>query len=157
MFFAFRAEALGFVLGMVQLVGNLFVAHDKLLRKAFAHHTLVEFEIEALMLDKRSRKVVQVDLSEHADEQMQHADGAGNLLIGKYLVEEQQVRAPHAGTVAVDDTFDAVARGFHIGHGAVAVDIENHAQEAVDEQMVLKEAMATGTVRLDGVGQKVAA
>lgn len=157
MFFSFRGEALGFVLGMVQLVGNLFVAHDKLLRKAFVHHALVEFEIEALMLDERSRKVVQVNLTEGPDEQAQQTDGARGFLVGKHLIEEQQVGAQHAGAVAVDDALDAVSRGLQKIHGAVAVDIEDHAQETVDEQMILKEAMATGTVRLDGVGQKVAA
>ena len=157
MFFSFRGEALGFVLGMVQLVGNLFVAHDKLLRKAFVHHALVEFEIETALLDERHRQVVQVNLTEGPDEQAQQTDGARGFLVGKHLIEEQQVGAQHAGAVAVDDALDAVSRGLQKIHGAVAVDIEDHAQETVDEQMILKEAMATGTVRLDGVGQKVAA
>ena len=93
MFFSFRGEALGFVLGMVQLVGNLFVAHDKLLRKAFVHHALVEFEIETALLDERHRQVVQVNLTEGPDEQAQQTDGARGFLVGKHLIEEQHYNA----------------------------------------------------------------
>ena len=141
---------------MVQFVGDLLVAHNVALREAFAHHAVVEVEIETALLDERHRQVVQVNLTEGPDEQAQQTDGARGFLVGKHLIEEQQVGAQHAGAVAVDDALDAVSRGLQKIHGAVAVDIEDHAQETVDEQMVLQPAVAAGSVRLGGAGQKVA-
>lgn len=141
---------------MVSGIGFLFVLHNIAVGEAFVHHAPVKCQIELLVLNERTGEVVEIDLAEGADEQTEHAQRRGRGTVGEHLIGEQQVGAQLKVAGTVDDALDAVARGLESGHGIVAVAVEDHAQETVDELMVLQPAVTVVTARFGGTGAEFA-
>lgn len=82
-----------FAAWVVEAIGFLLVGNNIRGGKTFADHTVIQFEIKTVLLDKRHRQIVQINLAESPDKQTQHADRTGGMLISEDLIDEHQVGA----------------------------------------------------------------
>lgn len=131
----------GRAFAVVEAVGFGLVLHYIAVGVAPAHHAFVEFQIEIIQINQTAAQIVQTDLAEGADEQTEHAQRGGTLGVMEHLRGEKQQGALRAATVAVDESPDAVARGFELRHGIVAVLVEDHAQKTVNVLVILLPAV----------------
>lgn len=132
---------------MIEIGSHRFVFDRIGIGVALVYHADVEGVVEAFLLYQRALEIVQTDLTEGTDEQTQQTELGGRTGVGKDLVEKKHAGLLHTVVVAVDDVPDAVARRLKAGHGDIAVDIEAHAQKAVDEPDVATTAVGMGGIQ----------